>query len=56
MGDCLCLMNTKIVNLFYVLSPTLDFSKGPIGKIPIDTNKEEVKKIANRCVFLTKND
>lgn len=54
----LALMNTKIVNLLLaVLSPTLDFHEGPIGRIPVVVrNKEHILKIVNILKAISEND
>ena len=40
------LLNTNIVDVFLlVLSPTLDFHEGPIGRIPVIITESEIEKI-----------
>lgn len=54
------LMNTKIVkNLLLVLSPTLDYHEGPLGRVPIiidDNIKETVESLVEKNINVCKED
>lgn len=54
------LLNSKVVNeLLLILSPTLDYHEGPMGKVPIiiDNEKfEEVTKLVKENIELVKKD
>lgn len=54
------IMNTKIVkNLLLVLSPTLDYHEGPLGRVPIifdDLYRETVEKLVENNIRLCKDD
>ena len=53
-------LNSKVVMLFLtLLAPTLDYSQGPVGRVPIiyDCKMEpSIKAIVDRNVFLAKTD
>lgn len=54
------LMNTPIVSMVLsVLSPTLDYHEGPIGKIPVivdDSKREEINDLVKQNIKLCKED
>lgn len=61
MGDYLfAIFNSKVFEIYSdVLAPTMDFNSGVISKLPIYLNLKcinEIKKIINRLVFLSRND
>lgn len=51
-------LNSKIVDeLLKILAPTIDFSQGAIGRIPITiSNSEEIKQNVLECINLSKLD
>ena len=54
-------VNTKIVNyLLKVISPTLDYHEGPLGKLPvieIETGrKQRIVEVTKMCVEISKNE
>lgn len=54
------LTNSKIINMVAkVISPTLDFHEGPVGKLPVIINEEkkkEIEKLVERNIYLAKED
>ena len=54
------LANTPIVStIMSVLSPTLDFHEGPLGKVPVIINKkyiENVSSFVETCIRISKED
>ena len=52
--------NSKVINtVAQVISPTLDFHEGPVGKLPIIINKsrkEEIEKIVEKNIALSQED
>ena len=54
------LTNTPVVSaILSVLSPTLDFHEGPLGRVPViidERQMERVTRLVASCVDLTKND
>jgi len=51
-------LNSKLVNQFIkVLSPTIDYHEGPLGRLPIILkDKEKVTSIVNENIKISKND
>lgn len=54
----LAYMNSKVVNhLIQMISPTMDFHEGPIGKIPINiVNTSKLTKLSKDCLDISKKD
>ena len=56
----LALLNTKIVEkLLLVLTPTVDYHEGPLGRIPVIVSKEyfaDVSRLSEQCVSLARHD
>lgn len=56
----LALLNSNvIVNIAKIISPTLDFHEGPIGKLPVIIDNERRNSISNTsemCIDLSKKD
>ncbi|MDX1718724.1 MAG: BREX-1 system adenine-specific DNA-methyltransferase PglX [Salegentibacter mishustinae] len=52
------LLNSKVAQKYLdVLSPTLDYNQGPVGKIPfVKVNYEEINKHVFLCVEISKNE
>lgn len=54
------LTNSKVINtVARVISPTLDFHEGPVGKLPViidDEFKESVEKFVQQNIFISKLD
>ena len=55
---CLAFTNSSVVKAFQkILSPTLDFHEGPIGKLPLACeHKSEAVDLAQESVLLAKDD
>ena len=59
--NCLLLLsltNTKVVkNFLAILSPTLDFHEGPMGRLPVVTVHSNIPcEIASTCIQLSRSD
>ena len=56
----LALLNSNIiVNIAKIISPTLDFHEGPIGKLPViidNDRKNSISNISKICIDLSKKD
>lgn len=52
------MLNSKIItNLIKMISPTIDYHEGPLGKLPVKIEKNRiVEKLVNENVFISKSD
>ena len=52
------MLNSKIItNLIKMISPTIDYHEGPLGKLPVKIEKNGiVEKLVNENVFISKSD
>jgi hypothetical protein len=50
-------LNSHLVNHFLsILSPTLDFHEGPVGRIPFKKIEYDIKEIVEKCIYISKLD
>lgn len=50
--------STSAMSFLRILAPTLDYSEGPIGRVPIPTpnHSEEISKLVNDNIGIARNN